>query len=48
MELVNLNERQKKARRSRSMAIGFGLAALVIIFYIVTVIKFIDHTMVWP
>lgn len=39
-ELHTLTETQKKARRSRSIAIGFGLAALVVIFYIATIIKF--------
>ncbi|MDN5927573.1 MAG: hypothetical protein L0I29_10905 [Hyphomicrobiales bacterium] len=42
---VPLTEAQKKARRSRSLAIGFGLAALVVIFYIATIIKFVHHTM---
>ena len=40
-----LTDAQKKARRSRSLAIGFGLAALVVIFYIATVIKFVHQTM---
>ncbi|RUM97224.1 hypothetical protein EET67_13825 [Pseudaminobacter arsenicus] len=39
-ELHTLTETQKKARRSRSIAIGLGLAALVVIFYIATIIKF--------
>jgi high-affinity K+ transport system ATPase subunit B len=39
-EMVTLTERQKKARRSRSLAIGIALAALVIIFYIATIAKF--------
>jgi hypothetical protein len=42
---VALTEAQKKARRSRSIAIGLGLAALVVIFYIATIIKFVHHTM---
>ncbi|RAZ92810.1 hypothetical protein DPM33_02760 [Mesorhizobium hawassense] len=40
LELVTLTERQKKARRNRSIAIGFALAALVIIFYVATVVRF--------
>ncbi len=39
-EFVTLTEAQKKARRSRSVAIGLGLAALVIIFYVATIVKF--------
>ncbi|WP_395447695.1 hypothetical protein ACHMW7_22630 [Aminobacter sp. UC22_36] len=35
-ELVTLTEKQKKARRSRNIAIGLALGALVIIFYIGT------------
>jgi hypothetical protein len=40
LELVTLTERQQKARRNRSVAIGLALAALVVIFYIATVVKF--------
>lgn len=36
LELVTMTEAQKKARRSRSIAIGLALAALVVIFYIAT------------
>jgi hypothetical protein len=39
-EFVTMTEQQKKARRNRSVAIGLGLAALVIIFYVVTLVKF--------
>jgi hypothetical protein len=39
-DLVTLTASQKKARRSRSVAIGLALVALVIIFYIATIIKF--------
>lgn len=38
-EHVELTEKQKKARRSRSVAIGLALGALVVIFYVVTFIK---------
>jgi hypothetical protein len=44
-ERINLTEQQKRARRSRSIAIGVGLAALVVIFYIATIVKFVNHTM---
>ncbi|AZO48457.1 MAG: hypothetical protein EOS58_14680 [Mesorhizobium sp.] len=40
LELVTLTERQQKARRSRSVAIGVALAVLVVIFYIATIVKF--------
>ena len=39
-ELVTLTESQKKARRSRSIAIGLGLFAMVVIFYVATIVKF--------
>lgn len=36
---VELTEKQRKARRNRSVAIAIGLAALVVIFYLVTLAK---------
>ncbi|MGF7008832.1 hypothetical protein [Aminobacter sp. BE322] len=39
-EMVTLTESQQKARRSRNIAIGIALAALVIIFYLATIAKF--------
>ena len=36
---IILTEAQKKARRSRSIAIAVALGALVILFYIVTLVK---------
>ncbi|MCZ8179190.1 hypothetical protein GVN24_12290 [Rhizobium sp. CRIBSB] len=39
METVELNDKQKKSRRGRNIALGVVLAALVIIFYVVTIIK---------
>lgn len=36
---VTLTPKQLKAQRSRSIALGLALAALVIIFYAVTVMK---------
>ncbi len=39
-EMLTLTDSQKKARRSRNIAIGLALAALVIIFYLATIAKF--------
>lgn len=36
---IVLTEAQKKARRSRSIAIAVTLAALVILFYAITLVK---------
>lgn len=36
---IVLTEAQKRARRSRSIAIAFALAALVILFYVMTLVK---------
>jgi len=36
---IVLTEAQKRARRSRSIAIAFALAALVILFYAMTLVK---------
>lgn len=36
---VKLSEKQQKNRRSRSVAIALVLAALVILFYVVTIVK---------
>ena len=38
-EGIVLTEAQKRARRSRSIAIALSLAALVILFYVVTLAK---------
>ena len=40
MELLKLNDAQKKSRRNRNIALGLVLFALVAIFYVVTLIKF--------
>ncbi len=40
-EFVTLTPSQKKARRSRSVAIGLALFVLVVIFYVSTIIKFV-------
>ena len=36
---VAMNEEQLRRRRRRSVAIGIGLAALVALFYVITVVK---------
>lgn len=42
METIKLNEKQQKSRRGRNIALGLVLGALVVIFYIVTLIKIGD------
>jgi len=37
---ITLTDAQKKARRSRSIAIGLALAVLVVVFYVATIVKF--------
>ncbi|TCL75925.1 hypothetical protein [Rhizobium sp. BK251] len=39
MDLVTLTEKQKKSRRGRNIALGLVLAALVALFYAITIIK---------
>ena len=36
---IRLTDAQKKARRSRSIAIALVLVALVVLFYVVTIVK---------
>jgi hypothetical protein len=36
---VVLTEEQKRRRRARSIAIGLALGALVLLFYVVTIVK---------
>ncbi|MBN8921389.1 MAG: hypothetical protein J0H62_12225 [Rhizobiales bacterium] len=38
-EGVVLTEEQKRRRRARSIAIGLALGALVLLFYVVTIVK---------
>lgn len=38
-DFVTMTEAQKKAQRSRNVAIGLALAALVVIFYVSALIK---------
>ena len=39
-ELVTMTPAQKKAQRSRSIAIGIALAVMVVLFYVATLVKF--------
>lgn len=39
MDQLELTEQQKKARRSRSVALAIVLAVLVLLFYAVTIVK---------
>lgn len=39
IETVKLTEKQKKARRGRNIALGIVLAALVVLFYVITMVK---------
>jgi archaellum biogenesis protein FlaJ (TadC family) len=39
-ETIKLTDKQRKARRSRSIAIALGLVILVVIFYVATIAKF--------
>ena len=38
-EGIVLTEAQKRARRSRSIAIALSLATLVVLFYVITLVK---------
>ncbi|MFC3072123.1 hypothetical protein [Shinella pollutisoli] len=40
METVNLTENQKKSRRGRNVALAVVLFALVVLFYVITLVKF--------
>ncbi len=39
IETVKLNEAQRKSRRNRNVALGLVLAALVVLFYLITLAK---------
>ncbi|GAA3062563.1 hypothetical protein GCM10010520_08430 [Rhizobium viscosum] len=43
MELVKLTEAQRKSRRNRNIALGVVLAGLVVLFYVITIVKFLGH-----
>ena len=40
IEQLDLTDQQKRARRRRSIALALALAALVVLFYIATIVKF--------
>ncbi|WP_036237789.1 MULTISPECIES: hypothetical protein [Martelella] len=40
IETVKLTEKQKKARRGRNIALGLLLFGLVVLFYVITMVKF--------
>ncbi|KXG87945.1 hypothetical protein [Agrobacterium bohemicum] len=42
METIKLNDAQKRSRRGRNIALGVVLAALVVLFYVITIIKIGD------
>jgi hypothetical protein len=39
VDKIDLTDAQRKSRRNRNIAIGVALAALVVLFYAVTIIK---------
>ncbi|KKX28426.1 protoheme IX farnesyltransferase [Rhizobium sp. LC145] len=39
MDTVKLNDAQRKSRRNRNVALGVVLAALVVLFYVITLVK---------
>ena len=39
METVTLSDKQKKSRRGRNIALAVVLAALVALFYVITLVK---------
>jgi hypothetical protein len=45
---IVLTEAQKRRRRARSIAIALTLAALVVLFYVVTVVKLGPRVLVRP
>ena len=40
IETVKLTDTQTRARRARNIALGFVLFGLVVLFYIITMVKF--------
>ncbi|WP_281285270.1 hypothetical protein [Martelella lutilitoris] len=40
IETVKLTDKQKKARRGRNLALGVVLFGLVVLFYVITMVKF--------
>ncbi|MDB5523572.1 MAG: hypothetical protein JWM58_1335 [Rhizobium sp.] len=41
MDKIELTELQKRSLRNRNIALGIALAALVIIFYAITIIRMV-------
>jgi hypothetical protein len=41
LETIELTEPQKRSRRNRNLALGLTLAALVVIFYAITIIRMV-------
>jgi hypothetical protein len=41
MDKIELTELQKRSRRNRNIALGVSLAALVVIFYAITIIRMV-------
>jgi hypothetical protein len=41
MDKIELTEVQKRSRRNRNLALGLSLAALVVIFYAITIIRMV-------
>lgn len=39
VDTVQITDAQKKSRRGRNLALGVTLGALVVLFYVITVIK---------
>ena len=45
---IVLTEEQKRRRRARNIAIAFSLGALVVLFYLVTVVKLGPTVLIRP
>lgn len=43
MDFVKLTEAQRRSRRNRNIALGLVLAGLVVLFYAITVVKFLGQ-----
>lgn len=43
METIKLTEAQRKSRRNRNVALGLVLAGLCVLFYLITIVKFLGH-----
>lgn len=45
---IVLTEEQQRRRRARSIAIALSLGALVVLFYVITIIKIGPHVLTRP